>query len=95
MAARPTFNLFRLRDIGWTEWNPISLERAESADDEYNAYLLQAAGRLWNGQSEEAVAAYLAHIEANHMGLGHGFGIKLRAKATATAIHRYVQSLRG
>jgi hypothetical protein len=95
MANRPTFKLSRLRDIGWTEWNPIGLKRDESAEDEYDSYLLQAAGRLWNSATEEAVASYLADIEANHMGLGHGFGIKLRALATAKAIHNYIQSLRG
>jgi hypothetical protein len=88
------FKLSRLREIGWAEWNPISLNRDESADDEYDSYLLQAAGRLWNGESEEAVASYLADIEANHMGLGHGFGIKLRARATAKAVNEYVNSLR-
>ena len=94
MVGRPKFTLARLRDIGWTEWNPISLNRTESAEDEYDSYLLQAAGRLWNGESEEAVASYLADIEANHMGLGHGFGIKLRARATAKAICDYAESLR-
>ena len=95
MAVRPTFKLSRLREIGWAEWNPIGLHRTESAEDEYDSYLLQAADRLWNGEPEEAVAAYLADIEANHMGLGHGFGIKTRALATARAIHDYAKSLRG
>ena len=94
VAGVPKFKLSRLRDIGWNEWNPISLNRTESAEDEYDSYLLGAAGRLWNGDSEEAVASYLADIEANHMGLGHGFGIKLRALATAKAIREYAESLR-
>lgn len=94
MADRPKFKLSRLRDIGWTEWNPIGLNRTETAEDEYDSYLLQAAGRLWNGESEEAVASYLADIEANHMGLGHGFGIKLRALATAKSLQEYAESLR-
>lgn len=94
MVGRPKFELSRLREIDWTEWNPISLNRTESAEDEYDAYLLQAAGRLWDGDSEEIVASYLADIEANHMGLGHGFGIKLRALATAKAIREYAESLR-
>jgi hypothetical protein len=94
MPAHPRFKLSRLREIGWTAWNPIGLTRTESADDEYDSYLLQAAGRLWNGDTEEAVASYLADVEANHMGLGHGFGIKLRALATAKAIHEYAETLR-
>ena len=94
MEARPKFKLSRLRDIGWTEWNPIGLDRAETVDDEYDSYLTQAAGRLWNGETEEAVAAYLTDIEANHMGLVPGIGLDPRAAATAKAIHDYVRSLR-
>jgi len=94
MTARPQFKLSRLREIGWAQWDPIGLNGVEGAEDEYDAYLLQAAGRLWNGASEEEVATYLAGIEAEHMGLGHGFGIKLRARATAKAIHAYANSLR-
>jgi hypothetical protein len=94
MTARPTFKLSRLREIGWTEWNPIGLDRDEDVEDEYDSYLLHAAGRLWNGESEEAVASYLADIEANHIGLGEGSGIKPRAFATAKAISEYAKSLR-
>ena len=94
VAARPKLKMSRLREIGWAEWNPIGLNRSESADDEYDSYLLQAAGRLWNGESEEAVASYLGDIEANQMGLGHGLGIKLRALSTAKAVHEYVNSFR-
>ncbi len=95
MASRPNFKISRLREIGWTEWNPICLNRAESMEDEYDSYLLQAAGRLWNGETVDTVASYLADIEANHMGLGQGFGIKLRAAATSKAIYDYAVSLRG
>jgi hypothetical protein len=94
MTAGPKFKLSRLRDIGWSEWDPIGLKGIEGAEDEYDAYLLQAAGRLWNGESEEDVASYLAGIEADHMGLGHGFGIKSRARATVKAIQEYSNSLR-
>jgi hypothetical protein len=94
VAVRPKFSLSCLREIGWRAWNPIDLERTESAEDEYDSYLLQAAGRLWNGESEAKVADYLAGIEAEHMGLGHGFGIKLRARATAKGIQIYLESLR-
>lgn len=94
MTARPKFKLSRLREIGWDEWDPIGLKGVEGAEDEYDTYLLQAAGRLWNGESEEDVATYLADIEANHMGLGHGFSIKLRARATVRAIQDYADSLR-
>jgi hypothetical protein len=94
VTDRPKFRLSRLREIGWSQWDPIGLSGVEGAEDEYDTYLLQAAGRLWNGESEEDVANYLAGIEADHMGLGHGFGIKLRARATVKAIHGYANSLR-
>ena len=95
MSARPEFKLSVLREIGWSQWNPVGLERLwDDTDDEYDSYLLQAAGRLWNGEDEEAVASYFASIEEDYMGLGHGFGIKHRARATAKAIHDYVESLR-
>jgi hypothetical protein len=32
-------------------------------DDEYDGYLLQAAGRLWNGASAEEVTDYLVTLE--------------------------------
>jgi hypothetical protein len=48
MTARPTFKLSRLREIGWGRWDRIGLSGfADKADDEYDSYLLQAAGRLW------------------------------------------------
>ena len=59
MATRPKFKISRLREIGWTEWNPIGLDRDEYTEDEYDSYLLQAAGRLWNGASSEEVATTL------------------------------------
>jgi hypothetical protein len=94
MTARPTFKISKLREIGWTEWNPIGLDRDEGVEDEYDSYLLHAAAYLWNGESKEAVASYLADIEANHMDLGYGFGINRRALATAKAIGEYARSLR-
>ena len=54
MAERAKFKLSRLREIGWSLWDPIGLSGFEGTlDDEYDSYLLQAAGRLWNGASAE------------------------------------------
>lgn len=79
LTPRPKINLSRLRDIGWTVWDPIGLIGADQKwsdedcltfADEYDTYLLQAAGRLRRGEAEEDVALYLAKIEVEHMGLG-------------------------
>jgi hypothetical protein len=70
MTTRPTFKLSRLREIGWSRWDPIGLTGIENTpDDEYDSYLLQAAGRLWNGASEEEVTDYVVTIEIEYMGL--------------------------
>ena len=95
MTARPKFQLSRLRDIGWSLWDPIGLRGLEGQpDDEYDSYLLQAAGRLWNGASEEEVATYLVNIERDYMGLGSGSGVDERARKVAEALNRYVSELR-
>ena len=56
MVHRPKFTPSRLRELGSSRGDPISLGGMEDRpDDEYDSYLLQAAGRLWNGASEEEV----------------------------------------
>ena len=96
MAARPTFQLSHLRDIGWAKWDPIGVGGPHGGwpADEYDTYLLQAAGRLWNGQSDEEVAAYLAEIETKHMGLEAVPGIRERALNVTKSIRQYVETLR-
>lgn len=63
-------------------------------EDEYDTYLLKAAGNLWNGDALDQVAEYRVTVEAGRMGLGHAPGTRERALQVATAIGRYVQSLR-
>jgi hypothetical protein len=76
MTARPKFELSRLREIGWAKWDPIGLCRRDCLpEDEYDSYLLQAAGRLLNGASQEEVANYLVSIEIEYMGLGEAPGV--------------------
>ncbi len=42
--------LLALREIGWNSWDPISLKSdREHCEDEYDSYLLVAAGKLING----------------------------------------------
>ena len=95
MNHRPKFKLSRLREIGWSSWDPIGLANVEDRpDDEYDSYLLQAAGRLWNGASQEEVADYLASIEAEHTGLGDGYGVGPGAERVVRALSDYVAELR-
>lgn len=56
MSARPAFKLSRLRELGWALWNPIGLGPPyKSFADEYDGYLLQAAGQLWRAEPHERV----------------------------------------
>ncbi len=96
MSLRPKFKLSRLWEIGWSRWDPIGLNGLEDAPgDEYDSYLLQAAGRLWNGMSEDEVTDYLVSIEAEYMGLGHAPGVRQRAREVVSALSEYVCELRG
>lgn len=95
MTDRPKFQLSRLREIGWSLWDPIGLHGLEDQPvDEYDSYLMQAAGRLWNGASEEEVATYLVNIESDYMGLGPRSGVDERARRVAQSLNRYVGELR-
>jgi hypothetical protein len=96
MTTRPKFKLSRLRDIGWSLWDPIGLSGMENTpDDEYDTYLLKAAGRLWEGASEEEVADYLVSIETEYMGLGDVRGVSAQARKVVSALSEYVSELRG
>ncbi|HXG99854.1 MAG TPA: hypothetical protein VNI79_05520 [Sphingomicrobium sp.] len=96
MTTRPSFDLSALREIGWAKWDPIGVGGPKDGwpADEYDTYILQAAGQLWNGKSEEEVADYLARIETEHMGLDAIAGIHSRALDVAKAMREYVETLR-
>lgn len=95
MTDRPKFKLSRLREIGWAKWNPIGLGGTDGwPEDEYDSYLLQAAGRLWNGASQEEVATYLVSIVTDNMGLAEAPGVHQRANEAAAALSSYVAELR-
>ena len=96
MTTTPTFHLSRLREIGWSKWDPVGVGRLEHnwPADEYDSYLLQAAGRLWQGRSEQEVANYLLAIETEHMGLSAVPGTRARALKVAGMIRSYVETLR-
>jgi hypothetical protein len=96
MTNCPTFQLSRLREIGWAKWDPIGVGGPDHGwpADEYDTYLLQAAGQLWNGHSDDEVADYLIQIETEHMGLEAASGIRNRALDVAKSIRDYVETLR-
>tara|TARA_R110002124_G_scaffold22412_5_gene84663 strand:+ start:295 stop:624 length:330 start_codon:yes stop_codon:yes gene_type:complete len=96
MNSHPKIKLSRLRDIGWSLWDPIGLLSTgelwtdeENLDfaDEYDSYLLQAAAQLRRGIADAEVVSYLVQIESEHMGLGDRIGAKERAAAVVAAIH--------
>jgi len=96
MTIRPTFQLSRLREIGWAKWDPIGVGGPNHGwpADEYDGYLLQAAGQIWNGASDEDVADYLLTIETERMGLTATEGIESRALVVAKSIREYAETLR-
>jgi hypothetical protein len=96
MTNCPSFDLSALREIGWTKWDPIGVGGPKDGwpADEYDTYILQAAGQLWNGKSNDEVADYLVTIETEHMGLSAMAGIHSRALEVARAMREYVETLR-
>jgi hypothetical protein len=96
MPNPPLFQLSCLRKIGWTKWDPIGVGGPDQGwpAEEYDSYLLQAAGQLWKGQTDEAVADYLVKVETEHMGLTAVPEIRSRALDVAKTIHEYVETLR-
>lgn len=57
-----------------------------SAADEYDSYLLKAAGMVRRNEGDAAAAEYLVWAESENMGLGVGANTRLRAEATVAAI---------
>ncbi len=95
LTPPPKIKLSRLRDIGWSKWDPIGLlgdgqqwddEDCQPFANEYDSYLLQAAGQLHRGATEDEVVRYLVDVEVNYMGLGPTGGAEARAKEVVAAI---------
>ncbi|MES0812093.1 hypothetical protein ABLO27_21580 [Roseibium sp. SCPC15] len=98
----PKIKLSRLRDIGWTLWDPIGLlpagekwddEGNRSFADEYDSFLIHAAGQLRRGTPDVDVVSYLIEVESEHMGLGESRGARERAEFVVAAIRRADDSL--
>lgn len=56
------------------------------AADEYDCYLLKAAGMVRCNEGDDAAAQYLVWAESEHMGMGVGAETQTRAEATIAAI---------
>lgn len=99
MSSRPPLKLSVLRDIGWTEWDPIGLASIEGSwkgsgpADEYDGYLLHVAARLQNGEPDQAVVDYLVGAELDHLGMSRTASTQTRAATTVATIRVYVESL--
>lgn len=92
MSKSPKPSLSRLRDIGWLIWDPMGLNnfgedwKGVSFADEYDTYLIKAAGMLENNASQEEVVGYLVWAKTEYMGLASWAGIHERAKEVVSAI---------
>ena len=96
LTPRPKLKLSRLRDIGWSIWDPIDLMSSEQSwndeeclpfADEYDSYLISAATQLRRGVTDDEVADYLVQIETVHMSLDEGNDCLERALQVVAAIH--------
>lgn len=99
MVSTPKIQLSQLRQIGWSEWDPIGLQeidpnwRANGGEDEYDSYLLHVAGLIRNGRSEAEAVEYLVGMETKHMEMEQGATTHSRAIATVRAIRSYLETL--
>ena len=95
----PRLRLSKLRDIGWTLWDPIALlssdglfpgkwsdEANSGFADEYDTYLISAASQLRSGEPLSQVVRYLVEVEADYMELGKGPTSQECAEAVVAAI---------
>lgn len=95
VTPQSTAKLAKLRDIGWTLWDPIGLLPPEgewgdcanrSFADEYDQYLIAAASKLRKGVPREEVVAYLLRVEKDSIGTSENATAYARAVAVVDAI---------
>ena len=58
-----------IREILLKEWDPIGVNDIPEAQDEYDSYVGGVEGLLLRGASVDEIAAHLARIEGEQMGL--------------------------
>lgn len=75
-TVHPRINIGRLREIGWSLWDPIGLNqtmgswKGQPFEDEYDTYLSKVAGMLRNNCDVAEAIDYLFFIQSQHMGMG-------------------------
>jgi hypothetical protein len=91
-----TLDLNRLREIGFSKWDPVELMRNRETwvgtkfQNEYDHYMIHVADRLIVGDNEAELVAYLVEVERDQIGLGTADCSKTRAAATVAAIKAHV-----
>jgi hypothetical protein len=64
-------NRAKVRELFWREWDPIGINTAANAQDEYDNYADRAYVMLMDEQkSAEEIASYLYWVASEYMGLG-------------------------
>ncbi|MEP4979438.1 hypothetical protein [Ascidiaceihabitans sp.] len=88
--VHPKININRLREIGWSLWDPIGLNQTMGGwkgrpfEDEYDTYLAKAAGMLRNNSDFAEVVDYLFFIQSQHIGMGpKEIDLRIRTKLLA------------
>lgn len=90
----PKIKLSRLRDIGWSRWDPIGLldvdqkwddEENRHFADEYDNYLLQSAQMLRRGSTDAEIVDFLVKIETVNMCMNRSDALE-RAASVVEAI---------
>ena len=56
-------------EILWNVWDPIGVNNADAARDEYHGYISGIFRLLEDGAAEEQIAKHLHQIETESMGL--------------------------
>ena len=78
--AKPTGPLRNaIREILLRDWDPIGVQDVPEAQDEYDSYVGGIEGLLHRGASVEEIAAHLAKIEGESMGLPASAALRLPA----------------
>ena len=68
--AQPSGPLRRaIREILLKDWDPIGVSDIPEAQDEYDSYVGGVEGLLLRGAAPDEIAAHLARIEGEQMGL--------------------------
>ena len=92
MAKHPKVRLSRLREIGWSVWDPIGLLdegvswESQTYADEYDSYLVRAAGMIRRLEPKEDVIDYLVSIVIDYMGMPSHPDVRIRAEKVVQLI---------